>query len=236
MSTYLLLHGAWHGAWCWEAVTPLLQQAGHTVIAPDLPGHGSDPTVRTHITQETYIQSLTPLLAESKEPVIVVGHSVAGCLISQLGEYMGDKIKKLVYVAAFIPSLGESVVSLLAQQKPTSFSTAMRMVPEENAVYFPFAALRRFAYQQIPQAHFEEIQSRFCVEPLAPWHSPLTRISGDYEKLPKTVITCRYDRVLPLATQKSFAQKLQGPIYELASDHSPFYSDPQGLAALLSLL
>jgi len=235
MSVYILLHGAWHGAWCWEKVIPLLQQAGHTVIAPDLPGHGQDTTVRSLITQATYVQSVGAILVDLPEKVIVVGHSGAGCLISQLGEYYADNIKKLVYLSAFIPRPQESVCSLLSEQKPTAFSQKMVMNIQENAIYFPFGLWRRFGCQRLDKAHGEAIASRLCVEPLAPWQTPLQIISGGYEKLPKMVITCRFDRVLPLVTQKAFAQKIMAPIYSLDSDHSPFYSDPHALAALLNL-
>lgn len=76
MSTYLLVHGAWHGAWCWRHVTPLLEQAGHQVMAPDLPGSGQDTTPLAEVSLAAYVACVTDLVDQADEPVILVGHSL----------------------------------------------------------------------------------------------------------------------------------------------------------------
>ena len=76
MATNLLIHGAWHGGWAWENVKTLLSEKGHTVLTPDLPGHGSDTTPFQDMTMKAYIQSVASLLAKQAEPVILVGHSL----------------------------------------------------------------------------------------------------------------------------------------------------------------
>ena len=92
MSTYLLIHGAWHGAWCWYKVIPRLERAGHRVVAPDLPSLGIDRTPVAQISLDTWTDSICGLLDAQDEPVILVGHSRGGILISQAAEKRPEKI------------------------------------------------------------------------------------------------------------------------------------------------
>lgn len=78
MSTFVLIHGAAHGGWCWYKVVPLLEKQGHTVLAPDLPSHGRDKTPLAAVTLQLYVDSVCKLLDEQQEPVILVGHSMGG--------------------------------------------------------------------------------------------------------------------------------------------------------------
>jgi len=79
MKTYVLIHGAWHGAWCWDKVILRLRQADHRAIAVDLPGHGIDKTPFSEITLRSYTDWLCQVLDRPPEPVILVGHSLGGC-------------------------------------------------------------------------------------------------------------------------------------------------------------
>ena len=107
MSTYLLVHGAWHGAWCWQRVTPRLQAQGHTVLSPDLPGSGEDKTPIQDVTLKAYADRICAVIDGVPEPVVLVGHSLGGMTITQSAEYRPDKIKVLVYVCAFLLRNGE---------------------------------------------------------------------------------------------------------------------------------
>jgi pimeloyl-ACP methyl ester carboxylesterase len=81
MSRCVLVHGLWLGAWCWDDIAKDLRFAGHEVYVPDLPGHGDDQTPVSAITLESYVDALAPLLSEKP---VVVGHSMAGIVISSL--------------------------------------------------------------------------------------------------------------------------------------------------------
>ena len=83
MSTYVLVHGSWHGAWCWHKIIPLLEQAGHQAIAVDLPGHGRDWTDARDVSLQSYVESVCDILDAQPEPVILVGHSRGGIVVSQ---------------------------------------------------------------------------------------------------------------------------------------------------------
>jgi pimeloyl-ACP methyl ester carboxylesterase len=102
VSTYLLVHGGWHGAWCWQRVAPLLRRAGHRVIVPDLPGHGDDPTPIAAVTPGSDVQSVSTVLDTLAEPAILVGHSSGGMVISAAAELRPRVVRALVYLAAFL--------------------------------------------------------------------------------------------------------------------------------------
>jgi pimeloyl-ACP methyl ester carboxylesterase len=79
MSTYVLIHGAYQGAWCWKKIIPLIEKEGHKVVAPDLPGHGENKRPIAQINLQTYTDRLCEILDEQPDPVILVGHSLGGC-------------------------------------------------------------------------------------------------------------------------------------------------------------
>jgi len=84
--TYVLVHSAWLGAWQWQQVAKTLETAGHTVITPDLTGHGSDKTPASDITMETYVNQLLAILDGQPEKVVLVGHSFNGITVSRVAE------------------------------------------------------------------------------------------------------------------------------------------------------
>jgi len=102
MSTYVLVHGAWHGAWCWFKTAPLLQKLGHKVITPDLPAHGIDKAATASVTLAGYSQRIVDVLDACPEPVILVGHSMGGIAITEAAQARPDKVSRLVYVTAFL--------------------------------------------------------------------------------------------------------------------------------------
>ncbi len=110
MSPYVLVHGSWHGAWCWYKVVPRLEQAGHTALAIDLPGHGRDWTPARDVSLQTYVDCVCGLLDTLPEPAILVGHSRGGIVISQAAESRPEKIKALVYLAAYLIPNGEAML------------------------------------------------------------------------------------------------------------------------------
>ena len=101
----MLIHGACHGGWCWEKVVRLLREKGNEVIAPDLPGHGSDKTPVQEVTLANCVNKVCSILDAQSKPVILVGHSMGGIVISQVAEERPEKSRLLVYLsAALVPS------------------------------------------------------------------------------------------------------------------------------------
>ncbi|MEU8397050.1 alpha/beta fold hydrolase [Nonomuraea sp. NPDC048892] len=115
MSTYLLVHGAWHSGECWKRVVPLLEAAGHRVFAPSLTGYGD----RAHLLGpevglDTHVADVVRLITdEDLTEVVLVGHSYAGLVISSVAGQVPGRIAELVYLDAMVPEDGESAADVM---------------------------------------------------------------------------------------------------------------------------
>ena len=118
MSTFFLVHGAWQAASTWDLVTPILQAAGHAVTIPRLSGLENDSHLLSPaIGLQTHIDDVIRVLnRENLQDVTLVGHSYAGMIITGVAEHALDRLTQLVYVDAFIPSDGQSVLDLLPEK------------------------------------------------------------------------------------------------------------------------
>lgn len=114
MSSFVLVHGSWHGAWCWYKVAPRLRGLGHKVFAVDMPGHGRNPKPPQGIGLGDYFDAIVKAVDRAAEPVVLVGHSRGGIAISQAGEARPDGIARLVYLAAYMLRSGETVLDVAA--------------------------------------------------------------------------------------------------------------------------
>ena len=118
MSVFVLVHGAYHGGWCYARVVPLLEAAGHTAIAVDLPGHGDNPRPIAEVTLDAYIDHVCEIISSQPEPAVLVGHSLAGITITQVAERMPERQAWLVYLTAMMPENGQNRVDLAAYEGP----------------------------------------------------------------------------------------------------------------------
>lgn len=238
MSTYVLIHGAWHGSWCWEKVVPLLKQAGHRVESPDLPGYGQDKTPFHEITLATYIKHVCKILDAQTEPVILVGHSMAGIVISQVAEERPEKIQTLVYLTAFLAQNGESLFQI-AQMDSTSLVGPNLMVNEEQGTqtFKEGAPLKDMFYGDCSDEDIARATALLVPQPLAPLATPLRMTEECFGRVPRVYIECLRDRATtPSLQKKMYMATPCQRILSLQTGHSPFFSAPQQLAQhLISL-
>ncbi|MFE0176043.1 alpha/beta fold hydrolase [Streptomyces sp. NPDC059002] len=135
MSTYLLVHGAWHSGQCWERVIPLLASAGHRVFAPSLTGHGDKAhLLGPDVGLDTHVDDIVGLIVEADlTEVILVGHSYAGLVISSVANQVPARIGELVYLDAMVPEHGESA----ADVQPATRALIDRAVRSESGWRVP---------------------------------------------------------------------------------------------------
>ena len=117
MANFILVHGSLHGGWCWHKLVPLLEAQGHRVLAPDLPGMGADPTPLSEITLRGWAEFIVRQSREAGEPVMLVGHSRGGTVISEAAELAPQSMLGLIYLAALLlPAGGKAFEAAVAQE------------------------------------------------------------------------------------------------------------------------
>lgn len=231
MANYLFIHGGWHGAWCWNRLVPLLEKQGHRLIALDLPSHGRDKTPTAGVTMKDYVDAVIARLDALPEPVVLVGHSSGGAIATQVAEERPAKIRCLVYLAAFLPQSGESVLGLL--QQATDSALVRNLVPsaDRSQLTIPDDALRECFYEHCRE---EDIAlAKFCLvpQPVAPAATPVNTTPSNFGRIPRVYIETLQDRALPTTLQRKMREALPcQTVFSIDTDHSPFFSAPEKLA------
>lgn len=240
-STFILLHGAWHDSHCWELVVPLLLAHGHNVIAPDLPGHGSSTLAPARSTLKAYVQAVSDLVIANDEPVVLVGHSMAGIVITEVAARLPQRIRHLVYLCAYLPGNGDSVFKLIARNRGheplTAIELALTMSDDKRTCSVESDAVIPLFYSDTPPALAATVARRFGIQGSLPLAAEAQFDSAALAAVTASYICCSRDRVIPPHHQRRMLAALPAlATHELASDHSPFYSCPEPLADLLSTL
>ncbi|QBD79644.1 alpha/beta fold hydrolase [Ktedonosporobacter rubrisoli] len=233
MSTYVLIHGAWHGMWCWDKVISLLRQAGHQVITFDLPGHGQDKTPLSEVTLDLYIQRARQVLAAQSQPVILLGHSMGGIVVSEMAERFPIQIRKMIYLTAFLLRDGEYLLQY-AQNDAGSLATA-NLTPDEKGISLslPKEKLRDIFYADCSEEDTERAGNLIRPQAIQPLKAPIHVTAENFGRIPRIYIECLQDRTISIACQRQMYATLPcQKVYTLDAGHSPFFSMPEGLAKL----
>ncbi len=227
MSTFVLVHGAWHGAWCWYKVVPRLTQAGHRVLAPDLPSLGRDRTPVAEISLDRWADSICRVVEAAPEPVILVGHSRGGIVISAVAERVPKRIAMLVYLTAFLLRDGETLLEV-AQTADSSLVVPNIVVADDQAsMTVPGDAAQEAFYGECSPEDVVLASMLLAPEAIAPNATPLRVTDSRFGSVPRVYIECLRDKAIPVALQRRMAHDSPCEIVaSLDSDHSPFLSMP----------
>jgi pimeloyl-ACP methyl ester carboxylesterase len=236
MSQYILIHGAWHGAWCWERVVPLLEQQGHQVQTPDLSASGPDKTPLGEVTLASDTQRVCTLIDAQAEPVILVGHSSGGVIISQVAEERPDKVKRLVYLTAFLAQNGETVFGMAEKDHESLVPPYLQ--PDQQSVTFkegtPF---KDILYGDCSDADVAYVTSRLVPQAISIFSTPVSITPERFGRVPRAYISCLQDHaVTPSSQKRMYTATPCQTVLSLNTSHSPFFSAPQDLTQhLISL-
>jgi pimeloyl-ACP methyl ester carboxylesterase len=232
--TYVLVHGAWSGQYAWAEVTPLLEQAGHRVVTFDLPGHGDDATPLEQLTLDRYVATTLSCIETEPDRVVLVGHSMAGMIISQVAERIPDRIEQLVYICAYLPQDGQSAFD---------FSDPDSLLPpnlvlgadQRTATIKPEAIVPIFA-ADCPVAVQQLVVARHRPEPLSPFQAKVTLTDARFGRVPKCYIETLNDVGISTNLQRQMLLRNGTVAHVTALDcgHSPFFARPQELTAILT--
>jgi pimeloyl-ACP methyl ester carboxylesterase len=232
MALFILVPGAWHGAWCWERVIPLLEAEGHRVLAPELVGMGADRARAAVASLAVWTDQIAELVAAQEEPVYLAGHSRGGTIISQVAERLPDRIASLIYIAAMLLPDGSSIPEALSD---VADRATVEIEPAEDGTctIAPYEARPVFYTTTAPE-WADRAVAQLGPEPMAGLAAPIRVTEASFGRVPRAYIECLQDLAVPLDLQRRMQATWPcKPVIPLDCDHSPFYSEPDALAEAL---
>ena len=230
MARFLLIHGSCHGAWCWRDVVPALEAAGHEATAIDLPGNAGSPIAPGDATLENSGQAI---LDASTPDTVVVGHSWAGYPIGQAAEMDPKGLKALIFLCAYVPNDGLSMVDMRKRAPHHPILPAVIRDPDGITISIDPEQAPGIFYSDCGPEIVDYAVPRLCPQAIRPQATPIT-VTDRYASVPKHYIRCTEDRTIPPEYQAEMVKDWpEGTVHEMQRSHSPFFSDPAGLAGLL---
>jgi pimeloyl-ACP methyl ester carboxylesterase len=216
----VLVHGAWHGPWCWERVTPELEARGCVVDAVELPLSGYEDDI-------AHLRAALEAAVDGGRPVTVAAHSYGGMVATAACSGL-DGIEHLVYVAAMMPARGEGVASIITRRR-TLLADAI-VVDEHTRTIDPARAPEVFYAKSTPEVAAAMTQR---LRPMPPRGTEELVVEPAWATVPATYVLCEADACLHPETQREMATERAGRVIAIESDHCPFASDPALTAHLI---
>ncbi len=230
----VLIHGAWHGAWAWHVTASMLESSGYDVYVPDLPGHGIDGTAPAAVTLDAYVQKVVSILDSLSEPAVLIGHSMGGIVVSQTGEARPSRVAKLVYLAAFMPLSGQSALALASEDTGSMVLSNSIVDPANGTIDIRRDDIADTFYSESRPEYVTLASALLRPNPLGPVATPLVLTASNYGRLPRYYIRTSNDlAVTPAIQDRMIHSQPCKKVYPIESDHSPFFSHPRQLNAIL---
>ena len=228
-ATFVLVHGAWHGGWCWQKLTPLLRAAGHEVYTPTLTGLGE----RAHLLSpqiglDTHIADIAAVLDyEDLHNVILVGHSYGSMVITGVAEAAAQRLDHLVFLDAFIPQNGQSLFDTIPDQ-----GAAMRKIAAESGDGWK-VPLSQATFGVTDEADVAWMTARITAHPLRSFEEPVRLTDRAALAVPRSYILCRKEGPSGFDSFALQAQRDGWGYYELMTGHDAMITVPEALATIL---
>jgi pimeloyl-ACP methyl ester carboxylesterase len=234
MTTFLLIHGAGHGGWCWEKVVPLLEKRGYRVLAPDLPGSGEDHnTPVTAIDLASYVDFVSKILDKETEPPILVGHSLGGLTITHAAEARRRKVRALVYLTALLPPAGMSGRDVTNREADALIRRSFEYGPDGRTYNFKRTNVPALFYNDCDPDDVYKAMARLRPQAAGIATTPMVYTEERFGSVPRWYIECLRDNALTLSMQRWMLQQTPCKVLTLDAGHSPFLSMPETLVERL---
>jgi pimeloyl-ACP methyl ester carboxylesterase len=214
----VLVHGAFHGAWCWAALQAELDRRGLPSIALDLPGHGASRELLGDLNGDAAaVRALTDKFAD---PILLVAHSYGGAVVTQAAAGAAN-VRHIVYLTAFIPDEGEAVLPLSQSLPPVDYALLHALVIGTTSMTIDPARARATFYGCCDPEVAAAATARLDAQSLLTMTQPLT--AAAWKTIPSTFVRCLRDEAIPISHQDVMAARC-GNVETLDTDHSPFSS------------
>jgi pimeloyl-ACP methyl ester carboxylesterase len=229
IGTYVLVHGAWHGGWCWAKVARLLRDAAQEVYTPTLTGLGERAhQARPEIDLETHIQDVAAVLeTEELRQVTLVGHSYGGMVISGVAARAAGRIAHLVYLDAFVPEAGKALLDYVGER-----AAAMREAAATHGEGWKLPSFPPERFGVTSQRDTEWLTKHLRPQPLRTFEQPLPAAGG--ERLKRTYVYCSKPA---MGAFDQFAERLREDrkwtFHELKTGHDAMVTAPGEVAKIL---
>jgi pimeloyl-ACP methyl ester carboxylesterase len=239
-STFVLVHGAWQASFVWDKVKASLEAEGNKVVLVELAGHGNDQTPVAEITFDGYVKQVTDVIDSLNIPVVLVGHSLGGAIVTQAACKVPQKIDKLIYVAGFIPKSGSSVFDYSAMDKGTSIPSALEFSTDGSTVTIanPQVNMREIFCKDGSDEDINLLVEKLRPEPVAAAGTPLNYSSEIYSTIAnKYYVYTTEDKAISFPFQQQMVAEAHIlNTYEIKAGHSPFLSKPGDLVHILNTI
>ena len=240
MAGFVLIHGSWHGGWCFDPVARLLRDRGHTVVAPTLPGMGGTADEIAAVTLDGWGEFAAQHCRDLKHhlhgaPVVLAGHSRGGLVVSTAAEVDPAAMDALVYICAMMLPSGMSRAEFKELEGPNpAFDGIISKVHGGIATVIDAAHAAPVFAQISPPDLVAEVLPRLLAEPHAPRSQKLHLTPERWGSRPRTYVECTLDRTIPIDSQRQMQRYSPGAnVVTLEADHSPYLSKPVELADAL---
>ena len=239
MGNFVLVHGAWHGGWCWRRVATRLESSGHSVYAPTLTGLGERSHLAEHIDPaslnlDLHVQDVVRLLEfEGLEDVVLAGHAYAGMVISGVAEACPQRLAHLVYVNGVVPRDGEAMVDQLEQVRGPQFAAWVRGHMERGDGFIPPPSTaeeigRRWGISD--KEDLEWVLARVAPQPVAAFAQPVRLGRPEAASIRRTFVGTSESGFDAVASR---AEEAGWQVFYIDTGHDPMITTPEELSDVL---
>lgn len=229
-----LVHGAFEDAHIWDRVSGKLQADGYRVINVDLPGRPSAPMAAKLVSNDVYRDTVLKAISGEAQPVVLVGHSFGGIAVSAVAEAAPAKVRTAVYLAAYLPQDGESMLSLAKQDRDSKAGPALQIDEAKGIISVDYSARADLFANGAPEGLRKVLPDLIIDEPLAPIVTPVKLTAQRFGKVDKVYIHTAQDQVVsPYLQQKMVAATPVRLQFSLDTGHIPFLTDVSGLVSAI---
>ena len=235
--TFVLVHGAWHGAFCWAAVINELGKRGDHCHAVDLPGNNGNPFDRAKVTLQVYVDSVVKFIEDRQlSGVVLAGHSMGGLVLPGVVARIPDRIKRAVFVTAMVPEDGKAIFNPSDPFTAPLLALANSRYDKSLAIDPMTEAFRNFFMQDGKKELQDWVLSTLCPQPVQPFLDPVDMQSFFATGVPQSFLVCEQDLSPDGHPQwhPTYSGRLKNPsIRKIKSGHEVMFTQPKACADAL---
>jgi pimeloyl-ACP methyl ester carboxylesterase len=234
-SPVVLVHGAWFGSWCWDDVARDLADRGVITTAVDLPGRPGNPLPLDDVNLSVVVEHIEHVVEGATEPCVVVGHSLAGVALNELGERRPELIRRIVYVAAFLLRSGQSATDIIRSDKRTRVHEARRIAEDLRSSTIDPASIGTVLCNDCTESALRAVQKRLVAESTTIARTRVDWTEKRFGAIQRTYVVCERDRIIDPSVQRLMASNVGcEKVHSLNAGHAPFLSRPKSLSSLIA--